>query len=350
MFTNSPYVGPREELSLVVYQGAGSLAGMIASKVLPKMPVTKRSAHLLKLDAANTQARRSIANQKFLREPGAVYERVKAKVSDDNLTVNLRGVEMPLPVEYLKDLEGYYNLMELFSNRFGKETATITDEVLTASALFNTTNFGSATNSAQPYILANEAVNSFFGDIIAACRRGKAKGEWYDTVIIPGPVYDVLRQSTGLLKYLKGPFVGIQEINVDIIQQALAKEGIKQVLIADQYENTGSEGMLSDTLIWSTAYVWVGTAGKVGGVDPEVADGVDVPQLAGIGCMTIWEGYDANGLPTADQEEFHFDGGYFVEVYPSKETDSEILRLKMSSTPYLGNTRAGELIATQANY
>jgi hypothetical protein len=42
-----------------------------------------------------------------------------------------------------------------------------------------------------------------------------------------------------------------------------------------------------------------------------------------------------------------FEGGNYVESYYSREIDSQVLRLKLSSTPYIGNTKAGDLIATQ---
>ena len=281
MVITTPQTGPRQELAIAVEQGAGSPLDLIGEKILPAYGLNSRTAHYIRLTAADTQARRPIAT-----------------------------------------------------------------EYLIMSAVTSTANFGAATNSAVPYTATNAQTNSFFSDVISATRRGKARGERYDTLEMSGPVFERIRQSPFVLAYLRGIYgAGIIEISVNAIQQALAEFGIKQVLIGDSYVNTGAEGTQVDTQVWPNSLMWIGRAGSVS--TPADLDGVAVPTFGGVGIDTFWEGYDNNGLPTADTEGKTFAGGNYVEVYPDKSTDTWIVRLKMSKTPTILNANAGELIATQ---
>ena len=56
-----------------------------------------------------------------------------------------------------------------------------------------------------------------------------------------------------------------------------------------------------------------------------------------------------NGTLQPVEKSFDFEGGggYYVETYPSWETESEIVRIKMSHNPTITNNRAGDIIATQ---
>ena len=83
---------------------------------------------------------------------------------------------------------------------------------------------------------------------------------------------------------------------------------------------------------------------------PEAA-ALDQRRRYGIGANVFWEGFDASGNGTLDKVKEDYDfgggGGYFVEVYPSWETESDIIRIKMSHNPTITNNRAGDIIATQ---
>ena len=70
-------------------------------------------------------------------------------------------------------------------------------------------------------------------------------------------------------------------------------------------------------------------------------------KLGGVGANVYWEGFSPGGVPSTDKDAKEFEGGNYVESYPDLSIDSMVLRLKMSCNPYIGNSRAGDLIATQ---
>ena len=74
---------------------------------------------------------------------------------------------------------------------------------------------------------------------------------------------------------------------------------------------------------------------------------MSIPQLSGVGAMLYWEGFTPGGVPSTDKDSQSFEGGNYVESYPDLTIDSMVLRLKMSSYPYVGNSRAGDLINPQ---
>lgn len=345
MVITNPGIGPRQELAMAIEQGAGSPMDLVTERVLPDFGVNRRTVHLIKLGAADTQARRIIADSRFVRAPGTVFERFTIKFADSNFTLVLRGVEIPLPYEDQMDYDQMLDLEQIVCARLGQIEA-YTKEFLRTAALTSTANFGTATNSAVPYTAANALTNSFFSDIIALIRSRKAVGERPDTVIMSGPVFERLRQSQNLLTYIRGLYgVGIIEITVNAIQNALAEFGIKQVLVADSYYNNGAEGVQNDVQMWPNTLIWVGKAGQAGASSE--TDGVTVPTMAGVGVTTFWEGWSDGGMPTADTEGKTFEGGNYVEVYPEKSIDSWVARLKLSATPYISNPAAGSLLATQ---
>lgn len=342
-----PSVGPRQELSLAVVEGAGAIDGLIGRKILPPMGITRRNAHLVKVTLADAQRLRIISAAKYIHAPGTKFERMVAKIGESTMTVDLRGVEIVVPLEAGLDYQGILDIENMFAGQFGRETAGLTDEALIAAAVFNTSNtsLGSATNSTVAYTAANFATNSFIADVIASIRRLRALGEQPDTVAMSGPVLDRARLGTLTQNFVKGQLYAGAETNAKTIQQALSDWGIKQVLVGETYYNAAADGATpSLSQIWSNTYVAVCKAGKVGGSE---TDGVTVPQLGGLGADVFWEGYTGDGKVSDGTDALQFEGGYFVESYPAKELDSTVLRLKMSNRPYVGNTRCLDLIATQ---
>lgn len=331
---------------MAIVEGEGAVDGLIGPKILPDFAINRRTAHIIKATLQDTLGLRIIAADKFIRHPGTKFERAVAKFGDDTLTVTLRGVEIVVPNEVELDYAGYLAVESFFVAKFGRETSALTKEFMRANAIFSTTNFGSATNSTVAYTAANASTNSFFADVIASIRRVKAKGEVPDTVVMSGPVYERIRQSTNVLSYVRGIYgAGLLEVTETVIRDALASFGIKNVLVGDSYYNTAADGATpSLTQIWSNTYIWVGKAGKTSGSTEQ--DGVGVPTIAGAGVLTYWEGFN-KGVPSTDLSTDTFAGGNYVESYPDISIDSMVVRLKMSSSPYIGNSRVGDLISTQ---
>lgn len=299
---------------------------------MPMFPVSKRTAHILKASIAQTQLLR-ILTDKYITAAGTRVERIVATFGDDTFTVTIRKVEIPIPDEVELDFADYFSVEARFT-RQGGEMCELTTEFLTAAAILSTTNFGAATNSTVAYTAGNIATISLIPDIIASIRRVRAKGEIADTVIISGPVYERIRQATLVQNFVRGTLAAGSETNETTIQQALAGFGIKQVLIGDSYYNSAADGATpSLTQIWGNTYIWVGKSGATPLVQDDVQE--DMGDIRGVGANIFWEDYTP-------------DDGYFVDTYREEQNGGQnIVRVKCSVAPYVGNGNAGDLIATQ---
>jgi hypothetical protein len=347
---------PRQELALAIVEGEGSVGGLIGNKVLPDFPINRRTAHLVKATIADTQALRHIAAPKYVRAPGTLFERIVAKLGDDTFTVTLRGVEIVIPNEVNLDYNGYLDMEAFFSARLGREFTALTKEYMTAASLFSTSTFGSATNSAIAYTAANLATISVVPDLIASSRRLKGKGEPPPYVaVMSGTVFERVRQATTVQSWVTGTLRGGQEATHNMIEQSLQEFGIKNILIGDAYYNSAADQATPVlTPVWNNTYIWVGRPGMAKGVgtpqetqpEEDKQEGLGVPILGGVGMMAFWENW-ANSMPGDEGDSESFDGGNYVESYYSREIDSQVLRVKLSSTAYIGNTKCGDLIATQ---
>lgn len=342
---------PRQELALAIIEGEGAVENLIGEKILPPFPINKRTAHLIKATIANSQALRVIDDAKFIHQPGTKFERMVATFGDDTMTVDLRGQEIVVPNETSLDYAQFLDVEAFYAGRFG-QTSALTKEKLIAAQVFNTSNFGNATNSGIAYTAANRDIQGASGmnpiqDIIAATRRVKAKGERADTVVMSGPVAERAYTCQNTLQYVRGLYGAIMEVTPDLFARALAPFGITQVLIGDAYyNNAADQATPSLSQVWSNTYIWVGKSGKAS-AGAETSTGINVPQLAGVGANIYWEDYEKGGKVASSDLSMQFAGGNYVESYPDLSIDSMIVRVKMSNRPYLGNTRGGDLIATQ---
>jgi hypothetical protein len=348
---------PRAELALAVVEGEGAIGGLIGDQILPDFPINRRTAHLIKATLADTQGLRHIASPKYVRAPGTNFERVVAKLGDDTFTVTLRGVEIVVPNEVSLDYAGYADLEAFYAARFGNEFSGLTKEYLIAAQIFSTGNFGSATNSTVAYTEANIATISLIADLIASSRRVKAKGEPPPYVAaMSGIVFERVRRATTVQAYVVGTLRAGQEATHNMIEQAVQEFGINKILVGDGYYNSAADGATPVlTQLWSVTYIWLGRPGMAKGIgtdqetnrEKDVSGGIGVPILGGVGVNAYWENWASGGVPSDEGDTESFAGGNYVESYYERKIDSQVLRLKLSSTPYIGNTRCGDLIATQ---
>jgi hypothetical protein len=356
IFTSTS-VTPRQELAMAIIEGEGAIGGLVGPKILPDFPINRRTAHIIKATLASSQGLRHIAADKYIRAPGTKFERLVATLSDDTFTVTLRGVEIVVPNESSMDYDGYLALEQFYAARFGTEVSGLTKEYLIAAAIFSTANFGAATNSTVAYTAANLATISFISDIIASTRRLKGRGEPPPYVaVMSGPVFERVRQATTVQLWNTGTLRGQQEATLANVKSSFAEFGISDILIGDAYYNSAADGATAAlSQIWSNTYIWVGRPGMAQGVgtpgetsgETGGDEGVGVPMLGGVGADIYWEGFTPGGVPSTDKDSLNFAGGNYVESYPDLSIDSTVLRLKMSNQPYIGNGRAGDLIATQ---
>jgi hypothetical protein len=337
---------PIEELSVAIVEGENAVQGLVGDQVLGDLGITWRNAHIVKATLADTLGLRHIAADKYIHAPGTKFERLTATFGDADVTVTPRGVELAIPFEMTKDYANRFDVQAFFAGRFGSQVSALTKEKLIADAVFNTTNLGSATNSTVAYTAALLTTNSFIGDIIAACRRGRAKGEIYDTVVMSGPVFERVRQAATVQAFTVGSLNPGAQATQSTVLASLAEFGIKKLLVGEGYYNNAADGATpSLSQIWSNTYIAVVKAGMQ--PSASATEGVGVPTIAGIGALVFWEGFSPGGAPSADRNSLSMEGGNYVEEYPSLETNSNILRIQMSHKPYILNARAGELIATQ---
>lgn len=348
---------PRQELALAVVEGEGAIGGLIGDQILPDFPINRRTAHLIKATIQDTQALRHIAAPKYIRAPGTEFERIVAKLGDDTFTVTLRGVEIVIPNETQLDYNGYADLEAFYAAKFGTEFSGLTKEYLIAAQIFSTGNFGAATNSAVAYTAANLATISLIPDLVASTRRIKAKAEPPPYVaVMSGVVFERVRQAATVQGYVVGTLRAGQEATHSMIEQAVQEFGIKSILIGDGYYNSAADAATPVlTQLWSNTYIWVGRPGLAKGVgvdkepqkEQDVQEGLGVPILGGVGVNAFWENWASGGIPSDEGDTEDFAGGNYVESYYERKIDSQVLRVKLSSQPYIGNTRCGDLIATQ---
>lgn len=343
-------VTPRQELALAVVEGEMQVSGLIGSKVLGPLPLTWKNAHLVKATLADSLGNRDISADKYIHAPGASFPRLTATFGEATLTSTPRGVELSVPQETVLSYRDRFDVLAFFAARFGKEIWGLTKERLIAAQIFNSGTFTS-TNSAVAYTAANQSTNSFIADMIAVTRRLKAKGEQPPYVaVMSGPVWERVRQAATVQAWATGTLQPGVAADIAFVTNSLRQFGIVEILIGDSYYNSGADGALTLSQVWSNTYVWVGKAGMSTTPGHE---GVSVPILGGVGADVYWEGFDTMGNPTTDQKYFGtpYDmtgyGGNYVEMYPEFQTKSEILRICMSNKPTITNARAGELVATQ---
>ncbi len=339
---------PNEQLALAVVEGEQQVGALVGDKILGELPITWKNATLVKATLADSLGLRQISDDKYLHAPGAVFSRLTATLSSTTLTVTPRGVELQVPNELILAYRTRFEILAFFAGRFGNEISALTKEKLTADAIFNTNNFGAATNSIVAYTAALSSTCSFVADMIAATRRLKAKGETPEYVaVMSGPVYERIRQAATVQAYTVGTLQPGQQATKEMILSGLREYGIKELLVGDAYYNGTSDGAslasTALTQIWSNTYIWVGKPGMKTGSE----NGVSVPILSGVGAMVSWESYSPGGVTSTDKDSLTMAGGNYVETYPDLPTDSEIIRVKMSQKPQITNARGGDLIATQ---
>ena len=353
VFTPTVATGPREELAQAIVEGEGAVSNLIGDKLMPDLPLTKRTAHLPKITLQGVEAMRTLTDQKFLRAPGTRYERITAQVNDFTFSTNLIGNEIVIPNETKMEWDEYLDLVAFFSAQFGTQISGLTKELLRANILFNPayTYRGTAMTPVAAYTAANRDL-AFPGagmnpiqDIIAAARYIKGLGEIADCAWMSGQVWERVRTCQATLQFIKGIYGPMAEVNEGNFTAALAAQcGVKELLIGDCYINIAASNQVpSLTPIWSTAYIGVGRKGMSKVASEK--EGVSVPTISGLGVTPFWTGFENGGKPVVEGP-LYMEGGNYVETYPSLEINSLVVRVGMSSNPTVTNNRAFVLIAT----
>lgn len=330
-YTNSTAIG-RDQIAAVIQGGTGLNDNLIYKDVLPTFGVNRRTAQIITATIAATNSLR-ILGDKYLRQPGAVFERYNMTFGEDTFTVVQRGWEVTVPDETEMDLSAYFSVESLAAAN-GVDSIELTNEYLTGLAMQSTSNFGSGTNPIVAYTAANLATINFPQDTLLSIERVRNKGENPNTIIIPELVLNLIMQSTLMRNFVYqqtgfSPMAGAA-ISVDIIQKAFAPWGITKVLVGRARYNTATDQntTLSFTKCWLNTYI---TVCKTGASFVEQNNGIST--ISGVGANVFWEKLTPKGV-------------YGVETYRDERIKSNIVRSLTTMQPYIANTNCGDLITT----
>jgi hypothetical protein len=284
-------------------------------QIVPEMPLSLVTGHVPKITIAQGDLLRA-ANRN--RAPGTNFNRWQMAIDAHSLTLLQVAEEQSIPDEQEMLYEDYFDVEALgateATNRLKRG-----HEMEVAAAIQNATNFTSQ-NAGVAYSTANLATIQFVNDILTAIRAIKARGEQPNTIVCPGPLYDVIRQSADVRTFIAGTINPAAIVDEDNLQKAFARNGITQFLVPDGYVNQ-SDSNLSNVInpIWSTSYVWVGAC-KNGAL-----------RGGGVGRTFYW-----------DKQ------GPLFQLYSYRDEvkASNVIRSRKTSLVDITNTRAGQVVAS----
>lgn len=306
---------PREELQDFIQEGVTDFTQFKGLQVAPEMPLSLVTGHVPKITIAQGDLLRA-ANRN--RAPGTNYNRWQMAIDAHSMTLVQVAEEQSIPDEQTMLYEDYFDIEALgateATNRLKRG-----HEMEVAGAVQNTNNFA-ATAAAVAYTIATLATIKFVNDVLTAIRTIKARGEVANTIVIPGPVYDIIRQSADVISFIAGSINPAAIVDEDNLQKAFARNGITQVIVPDAYVNQSQAGA-SDLInpIWANTYVAV-IACKKGAL-----------RTGGWGRTFFW---DKQG-PL-----------FQLYSYRDETKSSNVIRARKTTLVDATNTRAGQLITT----
>lgn len=307
---------PREELTDVVMESITTDEMFTGLTLLPAVPMKLPTGHVPKILVGSGNLMRAARKQ---RTPGAAFDRWQSAIDAMNFSLAQVPEEILLPDEQSMIYEDYF-AFEAFYAMEATNRLRRGHEIDSEVTIFDTAVFAN-TNSTVAYTVANKATMDFAGDVIAAIRAIKARGEMPNTIAIPGPVFDRVRLSTLMIAYVAGSVNPGASVTAANIQKAFADFGIKQVLVMDAYVNN-SDGNNSDLVeaIWPNTEVFVGNI-----------QGGEL-KAGGIGRTFFW-----------DKEGPLFN----IQTYRAEDRKSNVVRAIKTTQTAITNARAAQLINTQ---
>lgn len=311
----------RADLNAVVLEAQSADRHFIGAQAMPAMSVDAKSGSYPKMQIAGGALLDNIATE---RSRGSSYGVVSRNWTSDTYDCVDRGLEEAVDDVDQRDLARFFNY-EATAARLTYRNVALAHEIRVAAALLNTTNFGSATNSAVAYTAANLATIDFAQDVLAAIERVNNYGTAANTIVLSSTVLVRLALSTKLQSWIRGSNAGQSNVpvNAATIAQSFADFGISRVLVGRARYNTAKKGATASmSSVWGTTYAWVGN------VNPNAM----TPQDGGAGFTFYWNA----------------EGGLFVtETYRDEGKRSNMVRVRQNTTEKVVDGTAGTLIATQ---
>lgn len=312
----------RADIHQVVTEAAAVDGWFIGDQVMPPLMVPAKSGTYAKVTTAKGALLDAVATP---RERGGSYGLISRIWESDTYDCLDYGLEEAVDDTDAKDLGRYFNA-EATAAKLTYRNLRLAYEARVAAAVFNTTNFGSATNSAVAYTAANKATISFVDDVIAAIEAVANAGTQADTIVLNSTVMARISTATLVQAYVRGSLDGNIKVPVNAanLAAAFADFGIKRVLVGRARYNTGKKGAAkSISSTWSSTYVWVGSTNP----------GAKRPEDGGAGFTLAWS-EDGSGLFT-------------TETYRDEKTRSNMVRVRQNVAEKVTDGTAGVLIGTQ---
>lgn len=312
----------RQDVNIVVQEAAAADSFFIGQRVLPPMPVDAKSGTYPKLQIGTGELLSNIATE---RSRGSSYGNVVRAWTSDTYDCVDRGLEEAVDDVDARDLSRFFNY-EATAAKLCLRNVQLAHEVRAAAAVFNTTNFGSATNSTVAYTNANLTTIDFPTDLVNAIERVNNNGAAANTIVMGSTVFARLVRSTLLVNWIRGTVAGQvsgSPVNAANIAASFADFGIQNCYVGRARYNSAKKGATASmSTIWSTSYIWVGS------VNPNAM----TPQDGGAGFTLYW-----------NQE-----GGLFVtESYRNEGVRSNMIRVRQNTAEKITDGTAGTLINPQ---
>ena len=263
----------RADLAGVVLQTTDWESGLTASRVLPvvNVPVKDGTYPVFQLKGGQLLKR----TQNVRRANGSTSARSTLSYDSDTYSTVEYSHEIPVDYNTIKDMSRFF-AVESTTALIAKRKLLLEWEIRAAAATFNTTNYGSATNSDTAYTIANIATFDIGLDIDKAKARLRANGESDAncSVVLSNDVFIRARASTKMQNRLRGIGVSSDTI-LGVDEQAFAEAlGVKEVIVGKNYYDTAGENVAASmSAIWSNTYVWVGKLGAAGSPESMLTGG-----------------------------------------------------------------------------
>jgi hypothetical protein len=314
----------RADISGVVMEAGTWEANLIGARVAPVVNVPTKDGQYPKFKLGTGNLLKREAN--IRRAPGSHYARGSLAYEQDTYATNEYAFELPLDYVDRLDTSRFFDAAVVTADQV-KRKILLDYEIRTAALTFSTANYGSATNSATAYTIANLATFDIGLDIDAAKGRllGKGESDQALSVVMSHDVFVRARASTKLQNRLRGIGVASDTI-LNIDEQAVAEAlGVKEVLVGKNYYDTAAEGLaFASGAVWSNTYLWVGRLGSAGSPASMLNGGAQYTMN--------WSQYG----PVLS-----------VFEYEEPQSNATIIRASQHVTEKVVNANAGTLIATQ---
>ena len=314
----------RADLAGVVLQTSEWEGGLIAPRVLPVINVPAKDGTYPVFQLKGGQLLKRAQN--IRRANGGASSRSTVSWDSDTYSTSEYSHEIPIDYNTIKDM-GRFFAVESVTAMLCKRKPLLEWEIRAAAATFNTTNYGTATNSATAYTIGNIATFDIGLDIDSAKTRLRANGETDNnlSVIMSNDVFIRARASTKMQNRLRGIGVSSDTI-LGVDEQAFAEAlGVKEVIVGKNYYDTAGENVTASTsAIWNNTYVWVGKLGTGGSPESMLMGGAQF---------------------TLNWSEFGPPMG--VYSYEEPQTNSRVIKAAHHVTEKVINSNQGTLIASQ---